>query len=155
VKTLVEFKSFIEPVIILATVPLSLIGSMMGLFISGKPLSFTALLGVVSLMGIVVNNAILLIDYIKDAKKQGYSNKDACINAVGMRFRPIMLTTVTTLMGLVPMAFSSSELFSPMAVVLMSGLLVSTLLTMIVIPVIYVALDNIKRKLCDSFFTTW
>jgi len=143
---LIEFKSFIEPFIILLTIPLSLIGSMLGLWIFGKPLSFTALLGVVSLMGIVVNNGILLIDYIKSAREQGYSSEDACVNAVSLRFRPIMLTAITTVMGLVPLAASKSELFSPMAVALMSGLMVSTLLTMLVIPVIYMFFDNIKRK---------
>ncbi|WHH58739.1 efflux RND transporter permease subunit [Petroclostridium sp. X23] len=149
---LIEFKSFIEPMIILATVPLSLIGSMIGLLVFGKPLSFTALLGVVSLMGIVVNNAILLIDYIKEAEKEGVSNEEACINAVSMRFRPIMLTTVTTLMGLAPLAFSNSELFSPMAVALMNGLVLSTMLTMIVIPVIYVSVDNVKQKIRHIFY---
>ncbi len=144
---LVEFRSFLEPIIILTTVPLSLIGSMLGLLIFKKPLSFTALLGVVSLMGIVVNNAILLLDYIKSAEKQGYAGEEACLNAVSMRFRPIMLTTVTTLMGLVPLAFSGSELFSPLAVALMSGLLVSTFLTMIVIPVIYVSLGKVVQKI--------
>ncbi len=144
---LVEFRSFLEPIIILTTVPLSLIGSMLGLLIFKKPLSFTALLGVVSLMGIVVNNAILLLDYIKSAEKQGYAGEEACLNAVSMRFRPIMLTTVTTLMGLVPLAFSGSELFSPLAVALMSGLLVSTFLTMIVFPVIYVSLDKVVQKM--------
>ncbi len=142
---LIEFRSFMEPFIILTSVPLSLIGSMLGLLLFGKPLSFTALLGIVSLMGLVVNNAILLIDYIKGAKRQGYISEEACLNAVSMRFRPIILTTVTTLMGLAPLAFSGSELFSPMAIALMSGLLVSTFLTMIVIPVIYVSLDNIRN----------
>lgn len=149
---LIEFKSFIEPLIILLTIPLSLIGSMLGLWIFGKPLSFTALLGVVSLMGVVVNNGILLIDYIKNAKEQGNSSEDACINAVSLRFRPIVLSATTTLMGLAPLAVSKSELFSPMAVALMSGLMVSTLLTMIVIPVIYMSLDNMKQKLSGELF---
>lgn len=144
---LVEFQSFIDPLIILVTVPLSLIGSMFGLLLSGKPLSFTALLGVVSLMGIVVNNAILLVDFIKNAENQGCSIEEACLNAVGMRFRPIILTTVTTLMGLAPLAISNSELFSPMAITLMSGLLASTLLTLVVIPVLYASVNNIKQRL--------
>ncbi|MCG8499891.1 MAG: efflux RND transporter permease subunit [Firmicutes bacterium] len=147
---LIQFNSFIEPIIILITVPLSLIGSMLGLFLFRKPLSFTALLGVVSLMGIVVNNGILLIEYIKEAKKQGYCAYDACVNSVSLRFRPIMLSTITTLMGLMPLAVSDSDLFSPMAITLMSGLLVSTLLTMLVIPVIYMAVDRFGHKVRGS-----
>ncbi|AOT70933.1 efflux RND transporter permease subunit [Geosporobacter ferrireducens] len=143
---LIEFQSFIEPFIILLTVPLSLIGSMLGLWIFRKPLSLTALLGVISLMGIVVNNAILLIDYIKDARKQGDGSEEACINAVNLRFRPIMLSSITTLMGLVPLAVSASELFSPMAIALMGGLMVSTLLTMIIIPVIYLSFESFKNR---------
>lgn len=146
---MLEFKSFTDPIIILATVPLSLFGSMLGLLVFRKPLSFTALLGVVSLMGIVVNNAILLIEYIKDVESKDYSKEEACINAVSMRFRPIMLTTITTLAGLLPMSFSKSELFSPMAVSLMSGLMVSTLLTIVVIPVIYVSMNSAKQRLFE------
>jgi len=142
---LMEFKSFIEPLIILLTIPFSLVGSMLGLWITGKPLSFTALLGVISLMGIVVNNGILLIDYIKNAKKQGYTSKEACLNAVSLRFRPIMLSAITTVMGLLPLAASKSELFSPMAIALMSGLIVSTFLTMIVIPVIYMGAEQFRE----------
>jgi len=144
---LLEFKALTEPLIILLTIPLSLIGSILALWLFGKPLSFTALLGVISLMGIVVNNGILLIDYIKHAREQGFSSEDACFKAVGLRFRPIMLTAATTLMGLLPLAASNSELFSPMAVALMGGLLTATLFTMIVIPVIYLSLDNLKQKL--------
>ncbi|MDD4754189.1 MAG: efflux RND transporter permease subunit [Desulfitobacteriaceae bacterium] len=147
---LVEFKSFIDPVIILFTVPLALIGSMLGLLIFGKPLSFTALLGVVSLMGIVVKNAIILLDYINQAREQSCATEDACLKAVGMRFRPIILTTATALLGLSPLAVSGSELFSPMAVALMSGLLVSTLLAMIVIPVIYASLNNLRIIRADD-----
>ncbi|SNT06329.1 Multidrug efflux pump subunit AcrB [Anaerovirgula multivorans] len=143
---LIEFKSFIEPFIILFTVPLSLIGSMLGLWIFGKPLSLTALLGVISLMGIVVNNAILLIDYIKTSLKEGYSTEEACLNAVSLRFTPIMLSSITTLIGLVPLAVSSSELFSPMAIALMNGLMLSTFLTMILIPVIYLSLENYRNQ---------
>lgn len=146
---LMEFQSFVEPFIILLTVPLSLIGSMLGLWIFGKPLSLTAFLGVISLMGIVVNNGILLIDYIKDARKKGDGNETACINAVDLRFRPIMLSSITTLMGLVPLAVSDSELFSPMAVALMGGLIVSTLLTMLIIPVIYLSIENCKMWLVE------
>lgn len=133
---LLQFKSFIEPFIILLTVPLSVIGSFWGLYVTGTSLSFTALLGMVSLAGIVVNNAIILVDYINSEIKEGRSKKEACIEASKKRSRPILLSTSTTVIGLIPLILMGSELFTPMAISLMSGLLVSTLLTLIVIPVI-------------------
>jgi multidrug efflux pump subunit AcrB len=134
---LVQFYSFIQPLVILFTIPLSVIGSVLGLFVFRQPLSFTALLGMVSLLGIVVNNAIVLLDYINRGIKLGKPVDEACIEAVGKRFRPIMLTTATTVVGLIPLVFSGSELFTPMAVALMSGLMVSTLLTLVIIPVVF------------------
>jgi multidrug efflux pump subunit AcrB len=134
---LIQFNSFIQPFVILLTVPLSVIGSIWGLIIFVQPLSMTAFLGIVSLIGLVVKNAILLIEFINDARKNGHSISDSCKDAVNKRFSPIMLGTVTTVMGLIPLAFSGSELFAPMAVSLMSGLLVSTFLTMVVVPVFY------------------
>lgn len=134
---LFEFKSFIQSLIILLTIPLSAIGSVFGLYIFRQPLSFTALFGMVSLMGIVVNNAIVLVDYINNERKLGKDISEACIQAADKRFRPIMLSTVTTVTGLIPLALSGSEMFRPMAISLMCGLTLSTLLTLVVIPVIY------------------
>jgi len=134
---LFQFRSFLQPFIILVTIPLSVIGSILGLAIFRQPLSFTALLGVVSLAGIVVNNAILLIDFINAERAEGKDVNVSCVDAVDKRFRPIMLTTTTTVIGLIPLALGGSSLMVPMAVSLMSGLMVSTLLTMVVIPVVY------------------
>lgn len=134
---LVQFESFLQPLIIMLTIPLSVIGSVAGLLIFRQPLSFTGLLGVVSLLGIVVNNAIVLIDYINDERRQGKTIEVACMDAVNMRFRPIMLTTTTTVIGLIPLIFSGSQLFTPLSVALMFGLMFSTLLTLVVIPVVY------------------
>ena len=133
---MVQFKSFTMPLLIFITIPLSAIGSVLGLYITGQPISFTALLGVVSLLGIVVNNAIILIDYIKKDEANGISTKKACLNASLRRLRPILLSTITTVIGLIPLALSNSDLFKPMAVALMSGLLISTLLTLVVLPVL-------------------
>lgn len=141
-----QFGSYIQPLIILGTIPLSAIGSLIGLYIFKQPISFTALLGMVSLMGIVVNNAIVLIDYINQSIKRGNSVIHACIEANNKRFRPIMLSTITTIIGLIPLAVSESELFKPMSVALMSGLIVSTFLTLIVIPVIYERIYRKKEK---------
>jgi multidrug efflux pump subunit AcrB len=134
---LIQFNSMLQPFIILVTVPLSIIGSVVILLIFKQNVTFTVGLGVASLIGVVVNNAILLIEHINRERKLGNSVYEACINSVSRRFRPIMLTTTTTVIGLVPMALSGSSFFSPMAMALMGGLMISTLLTLIVIPLIY------------------
>lgn len=141
-----QFKSFAKPLIILITLPLSLIGSLLGLFVFRQPLSFMAFLGIVSLFGVVVNNAILLIEYINAARNEGHSAEEACIDAVDKRFRPIILTTTTTIIGLIPLVLSGSPMFTPMAVSLMSGLMVSTILTLVIIPVVYSFQTGITEK---------
>lgn len=132
---LIQFRSYSLPILIFITIPLSAVGSVAGLYLTGQAVSFTALLGIVSLLGIVVNNAIILIDYIKKEQDKGVKIKKACLNASSRRMRPILLSTITTVIGLIPLAVGSSQLFKPMAIALMSGLLVSTLLTLIVLPV--------------------
>lgn len=143
---LLIFKSFIQPLVILTTIPLSLTGSMLGLFIFRQPISFTAFLGIISLVGLVVKNGILLIDFINEARKNGCSVDEACINAVGRRFNAVITSAVTIILALIPLAFSGSTLFTPMAVALMSGLTVSTFLTMVVVPVIYSLIENRKKE---------
>lgn len=139
---LLQFNSFKQPFIILLTVPLSLIGSILILVIFDIKVTFTVLLGVISLIGIVVNNAILLIEYINRAREKGCKVEEACIDSVDKRFRPIMLSTVTTVIGLVPLALSGSSFFSPMAIALMGGLMVSTILTLVIIPVVYAGVEK-------------
>ncbi|OGO78153.1 MAG: hypothetical protein A2Y23_12260 [Clostridiales bacterium GWB2_37_7] len=143
---LIQFNSFIQPLIILLTIPLSVIGSILGLFLFKQPLSFTGLLGIVSLLGIVVNNAIVLIDFINSERNQGKDIKKACLDAVDKRFRPIMLSTTTTVIGLTPLVFSESQLFRPMSIALMSGLMVSTLLTLVIIPIAYHVVESKLEK---------
>ncbi|AET69529.1 cation/multidrug efflux pump [Desulfosporosinus orientis DSM 765] len=134
---MLQFRSFLQPFIIFITIPLSLFGVIIGLFAFGQPLSFTALVGVVSLMGVVIKNAILLIEFINHARKEGLSVHDACFDAVSKRYRPIFLSAMTTVIGLVPLALSGSDLFEPLSVAIMCGLTVSTLLTLVIIPVVY------------------
>jgi multidrug efflux pump subunit AcrB len=149
---LFQFKSFIQPLVILLTIPLSAIGSIVGLFILRQPLSFTALMGMVSLMGIVVNNAIVLIDYINRSRESGKSIDNACREASGKRFRPIILSTTTTFIGMIPLFLSGSSLFMPMAISLMFGLMIATLLTLVIIPVIYSLFEkeNIEGEALDE-----
>lgn len=139
---LVQFNSFKQPLIILVTVPLSIIGSVFGLMLLRQPLTFTVGLGVASLIGVVVNNAILLIEFINRGRDQGMDVHEACIQSVEQRFRPIMLTTTTTVIGLIPLLLTGSSFFGPMAIALMGGLMVSTLLTLIVIPVVYATFES-------------
>ncbi len=152
---LFQFGSFSKPLVILVTVPLSIVGSVIGLLVFWQPLSFTALLGVASLIGIVVNNAILLMEFVGKGLSQGLNVDGACRDAVSRRFRPILLSTITTVAGLIPLALSGSAMFTPMAVALMTGLLGSTLLTLIVIPVVYRQTQRVslrrsrQREACD------
>ena len=144
---LIQFKSFVQPLIILVTVPLAIVGSIIGLYIFGQKLSFIAMLGMVSLLGIVVNNAIVLIDFINIELSEGKRVEEACTDAVNKRMRPIILSTSTTIIGLTPLIYSGSPLFVPMAIALMSGLLISTVLTLIVIPVIYsIVMEHLRLR---------
>ena len=131
---LLQFNSFRRVGIILLTVPLATVGIFPGLVLSGSPFGFQSLLGVIALVGIVVNNAIVLLDVMDRELEKGRAIADAVRTAVEQRTRPILLTTATTVAGLLPLAFSSSTLWPPMAWAIISGLLASTVLTLLVIP---------------------
>lgn len=133
----IQFKSFIQPLIIMSSLPLSLAGVVVGLSIFRMPLSLTAAMGIISLIGVVIRNAILLIEYIQEGRAEGMSVDEACLHAVSQRFRPIILSSTATITGLIPLAYSGSALFSPMSVTIMFGLFTATFLTFIVVPVIY------------------
>jgi len=142
-----------QPLIILTTVPFALLGAMMGLLISNNPFSIVSLFGFVALAGLVVNDAIILVDFINNRRqKKGntvYQLWRSIINAGRLRLRPVILTSVTTIFGLVPMAFGlggSSEMWAPLANVILFGLLVSTALTLMVIPALVAILDDLKKS---------
>ena len=141
----VQFKSFVQPLIIMCSLPLSLMGVVIGLMIFRMPLSLTAVMGIISLIGVVIRNAILLMEYIIEGRKEGLSIDDACLHAVSQRFRPIILSSTATITGLIPLAFSKSALFGPMSVTIMFGLLTATFLTFVVVPVVY-SLVNTKLE---------
>ncbi|MFA5537428.1 MAG: efflux RND transporter permease subunit, partial [Bacillota bacterium] len=143
---LFEFKDFAKPFVILIAIPLSFIGAIWALFVTRMPLSFTSVLGMVSLMGIVVNNAIVLLDYINTERSKGVPLEIACKTAAEKRFRPIILTTVTTIVALTPLILGGDSLFAPMAISLFGGLLVSTILTLIVVPVVYAAVETRAQR---------
>ncbi|MFW6114764.1 MAG: efflux RND transporter permease subunit [Thermodesulfobacteriota bacterium] len=134
------FESFMAPFIIFLTIPLAVVGVIAMLLITGTTLSVVALIGIIMLAGIVVNNSIVLVDYIDQLRERGYSVRDAVIEGGKTRFRPILMTALTTILALVPLALglgSGGEAWSPMARSVIGGLAASTLLTLLVIPVIY------------------
>ncbi|NQU28181.1 MAG: efflux RND transporter permease subunit [Candidatus Marinimicrobia bacterium] len=140
-----QFESLLHPFIILFTIPLALIGAIWALFITGSSLSVVVFIGLILLAGIVVNNAIVLIDLINQMRRRGMSKFDAIIDAGRSRLRPIVMTTLTTALGLLPLAMGfgeGSEVRAPMAITVIGGLLVSTLLTLVVIPVVYSFVDR-------------
>ncbi|MDD4957024.1 MAG: efflux RND transporter permease subunit [Candidatus Omnitrophica bacterium] len=145
-----QFESLSQPLIILFTVPLSLIGVLVALYVTNTSISVVALLGVIMLGGIVVNNGIVLIDYTNILMAQGKEMKEAVIEASLARLRPIIMTALTTVLGLFPMALAvgrGSELRAPMAVSVMGGLMVSTFLTLVVIPSIFVLEHEIRNRI--------
>ncbi|MDS1311272.1 efflux RND transporter permease subunit [Marinobacter xiaoshiensis] len=141
---LLQFNSFRRVGIILLTVPLATVGIIPGLVLSGSPFGFQSLLGVIALVGIVVNNAIVLLDVMDRELENGENIHEAMRKAVIQRTRPILLTTATTVAGLLPLAFSSSTLWPPMAWAIISGLLASTVLTLLVIPAVCTQLIKVK-----------
>lgn len=146
-----QFNSYSQPLIILTTVPFALIGATLGLIISNNPFSIISMYGFVALAGIVVNDAIVLIDFLNNRRPEGIMSIhrywSSIVEAGRLRLRPIILTSMTTVSGLVPMAFGiggSSEMWAPLANVILFGLLVSTVLTLFIIPSFIAILDDIK-----------
>jgi HAE1 family hydrophobic/amphiphilic exporter-1 len=141
-----QFESLIHPFVILFTIPLALVGAILALFVTGTTINVVAFIGLIMLAGIVVNNAIVLIDLINQLRREGMEKLAAIREAGESRLRPILMTTLTTTLGLLPMALGigeGSEVRTPMAITVIGGLLTSTLLTLVVIPVVY---DLIDRK---------
>jgi multidrug efflux pump subunit AcrB len=144
-----QFESFIDPFIVMFSVPLAFIGVIWIFLITGTALSITAAIGVIMLSGIVVNNGIVLVDYINLLRKREQNLIEAAVNAGISRFRPVLMTALTTLFAMVPMAFSSgmgSEMWKPIGITVIGGLLVSTIITLVLIPVIYVAVHRKAYK---------
>lgn len=140
-----QFESLLHPFIILLSVPLALVGAILGLFVTGTELSVIVFLGLIMLAGIVVNNAIVLVDRINQLREQGTEKIEAIIEAARSRLRPILMTTMTTTLAMLPLAMGvgeGAEIRSPLAITVIGGLLLATLLTLLVIPVMYRLLDR-------------
>ena len=140
------FESLLHPFVIMFTIPLAGIGAVLALVLTNTPVSVVVFIGWILLVGIVVNNAIVLVDRVNQFRRQsGYTKLDALVAGTNERLRPIMMTTLTTVLGLLPMALGfgeAAELRTPMAVTVIGGLMMSTLLTLVVIPVVYLVLDR-------------
>ncbi|KRA80877.1 acriflavin resistance protein [Lysobacter sp. Root667] len=140
-----QFESLLHPFVILFTIPLALVGAVLALLLTNSPVSVVVFIGLILLVGLVVKNAIILIDKVNQLREQGVSKREALIEGARSRLRPIIMTTLCTLFGFLPLAVAvgqGAEVRSPMAITVIGGLLVSTLLTLVVIPVVYDLLDR-------------
>jgi HAE1 family hydrophobic/amphiphilic exporter-1 len=148
-----QFESLVHPFVILFSIPLAAIGVALALWLTDTRLSVIVFIGLIMLAGIVVNNAIVLVDLINQLRERGMERFAAIKEAAHLRLRPIMMTTLTTLLGLLPMAYGlgeGAEMRTPMAITVIGGLLTSTMLTLLVVPVMYSLLDRRKDSVADA-----
>ncbi|MBB5876208.1 MULTISPECIES: efflux RND transporter permease subunit [Xanthomonas] len=146
-----QFESLLHPFVILFTIPLALVGAVLALLLTGKPVSVVVFIGLILLVGLVTKNAIILIDKVNQLREEGVAKRAALIEGARSRLRPIVMTTLCTLFGFLPLAIASgegAEVRAPMAITVIGGLLVSTLLTLLVIPVVY---DRLDRR-ADAYY---
>jgi multidrug efflux pump subunit AcrB len=151
----VQYERLSNPIVIMAAAPLSVIGVVASLWVTGTPLSAPAFLGLILLIGIVVNNAILLVEYIERAKARGLDIQAAVVEAGGIRLRPILMTTLTTVAGMLPLALgmgSGANLMQPLAIAVIGGLLSAMVLSLVLIPCLYVIVQALAQALL-AFFT--
>ncbi|WP_313243956.1 efflux RND transporter permease subunit [Stenotrophomonas rhizophila] len=140
-----QFESLLHPFVILFTIPLALVGAILALMLTGKPISVVVFIGLILLVGLVTKNAIILIDKVNQLREAGVPKQEALVEGARSRLRPIIMTTLCTLFGFLPLAVAmgeGAEVRAPMAITVIGGLLVSTLLTLVVIPVVYDLLDR-------------
>jgi len=143
-----QFESFAMPVIVMMILPVAFTGALFALPLTGRDLSMISLVALIMLAGTVVNNSIILVDYIRVRREMGESREDAILNACPLRIRPVMMTTLTTVLAMVPMAFgigNTNEMMSDMGVTMMSGMIISTVITLLLTPVFYSVIDNLAH----------
>lgn len=146
---LLLFRSFVDPLTIILALPLSIVGAVLAQFLTRSDFGMISLIGIIFLLGLVNNNAILLVDYVNQLRGQGMNRHEAVVQSGSVRLRPIMMTTVSTILGMLPIALgwgAGAELRAPMAIVIIGGLMSSTLLSLVVIPVAYAVVDEIRKK---------
>ena len=141
-----QFNSFSQPAVVFTAIPFAVTGMVLALWITGYTFSFTAFIGLTSLVGIVVNNSIILVDYANLLRNNGKSLQEAIVESGQTRLLPILLTTMTTIGGLLPLTLSNSVMWSPMGWTIIGGLMVSTLLTLVVVPVLYFLFSKLQGE---------
>ncbi len=144
-----QFESLVHPLTIMFSVPLALIGALLGLFVTHRTINVTSMIGIIMLSGIVVNNAIVLVDYVNTLRREGMARRESILKAGLTRMRPILMTAMTTVLGLIPLALGigeGAEADAPMATVVIGGLIFSTLLTLVIIPIVYTLFDDMRTK---------
>lgn len=153
-----QFENLLHPFIIMFTMPMAVIGVVAALYFGHLTISIPSVIGAITLAGVVVNNGIVMIDFINQRRREGMAREKAVLNAAALRLRPILMTSLTTILGLVPMAFvrgEGTELTRPLSMSLMGGLMTSTLLTLFVLPLIYLFVDGLvsRRAAAESVAT--
>ncbi len=149
-----QFESFIMPIIVMMILPIALSGALFGLPLTGNDISIIAVIGLIMLSGVVVNASIILVDYIKIRRILGETREEAILHACPLRIRPIMMTTLTTILAMVPMALGygdGAEMMQPMAVVMISGMIIATIVTLVFTPVYYSLLDSLTVRINRLF----
>jgi len=152
-----QFENLMEPILIMISIPVMFIGVFIGLFLCNQTINMMSLLGILMLEGIVVNNAIVLVDYVNQLRAKGLCKREALIEAGRTRMRPILMTTLTTALAMIPQLISTSggsDIFKPMSATVIFGLLCSTVISLIVIPIIYETVESwpakIRRKVMKN-----
>jgi len=149
-----QFESLLHPFVIMFTMPLAVIGVVLGLALTGKTFNIAAFIGVIMLAGIVVNNAIVLVDYINTLRRRGMARREAILQAGPVRLRPVLMTALTTVLGMVPLALgigTGAEADAPLAVAVIGGLTVATFLTLVVVPVVYTLFEDLGSRIQGWF----
>jgi multidrug efflux pump subunit AcrB len=144
----IPFKSYLQPIIVMTVIPFGLVGAVIGHWIMGMDLTLLSFMGMLALSGVVVNDSLVLVDYVNQRRKEGVPLKDAVYNAGGRRFRPVLLTSLTTFAGLMPLLFEEStqaQFLIPMAISLGFGILFATVITLFIVPLNYLILEDIQR----------
>jgi multidrug efflux pump subunit AcrB len=144
----IPFKSYTQPLIIMTCIPFGIVGAVIAHVILGYPLSMISLMGIVALAGVVVNDSLVLVDYANNEVKRGCEMRDSIVNAGVRRFRPVLLPTLTTFLGLAPMIFESSRqarFLIPMAISLGFGILFATFITLFLVPSLYVVIEDMHK----------
>ena len=146
----VQFENFLFPFIIMFSMPATIVGVVGGLLITGLSFSIPAFIGIIMLAGIVVNNSIILVDYINILRRRGKSRYEAIIEAGQSRLRPILMTTLTTVLAMIPLGLAlgeGAEIEQPLAITIIFGLSISTIFTLLLIPVVYTYFDDLTKKI--------